>query len=72
MVRSANILTGFVAVLSLNLNVISDVFIHYLINAVVQRNRSHVFDVFSVFNASQFYQQVMPLPVIDPNFGEAK
>lgn len=44
----------------------------YLVNAVVQRHSSHVFNVLAVFNAPQFYQQVVPLPVVDPNLGEAQ
>lgn len=44
----------------------------YLVNAVVQRHSGHVFNVLAVFNAPKFYQQVVPLPVIDPNLREAQ
>ena len=44
----------------------------YLVHAIVQGNRGHVFNVLAVFSAPQFYQQVVPLSVIDPNLGEAQ
>lgn len=44
----------------------------HLVHVVVQGHCSDVFDVLAVFNAPQFYKQVVPLAVIDPNLGEAQ
>lgn len=49
-----------------------DVICLYLVHAIVQGHISNVFDVLAVFGASQLYQQVMPLPVIDSNLWETQ